>query len=104
MSLVYEVNVEADPEIAGDYRTWLDGHVTSMLALPGFEAAVVFDVLEPAPAHGASAWCVHYTLRDAAALEAYLAEHAPRMRAEGVARFGDRFRASRRVLRPHTAD
>lgn len=43
---------------------------------------------------------MHYVLRDAAALDAYLHEHAPRMRADGVARFGDRFRASRRVLRP----
>jgi hypothetical protein len=39
-------------------------------------------------------------LRDRAALDDYLREHAPRMRAEGIARFGDRFRAERRVLVP----
>lgn len=37
-------------------------------------------------------------LRDAAALGAYLRDHAPAMRAEGVARFGDRFGATRRVM------
>ena len=42
--------------------------------------------------------CVQYTLRDRASLDAYLRDHAPRMRAEGEARFGGRFRASRRVL------
>ena len=33
-------------------------------------------------------------------LHAYLRDHAPRMRAEGVARFGDGVRARRRSLRP----
>ncbi len=99
--VVYEVNLDVDAAIAGDYRAWLQAHVAQMLALPGFESAQVFDVAEPAEA-GRSAWCVHYRLRDAAALEHYLREHAPRMRAEGIARFGERFRASRRVL--HAAD
>jgi hypothetical protein len=34
-----------------------------------------------------------------AALQAYLDHHAAAMRGDGAARFGDRFRASRRVLR-----
>jgi hypothetical protein len=42
--------------------------------------------------------CVQYTLVDASALDAYLREHAPRLRADGVARFGDGFRAHRRIL------
>jgi hypothetical protein len=44
--------------------------------------------------------CVHYQLRDDAALAIYFEQHAPRLRADGVARFGDGFRAERRVLRP----
>ena len=43
--------------------------------------------------------CTQYRLRDAAALDDYLREHAPRLRADGIARFGDGFRAERRVLR-----
>jgi dipeptidyl aminopeptidase/acylaminoacyl peptidase len=43
-------------------------------------------------------WCVHYRLRDRAALESYLREYAPQMRAEGIARFGTQFRAERRIL------
>ncbi|MCW5579913.1 MAG: DUF4286 family protein [Luteimonas sp.] len=98
--LVYEVNLDVDAGIAGEYRAWLEAHVRGMLALPGFASAHVFEVLEGAPGDGDLHLCVHYILRNAAALEAYLRDHAPRMRAEGVARFGDRFRASRRVLRP----
>jgi antibiotic biosynthesis monooxygenase (ABM) superfamily enzyme len=95
--LVYEVSLDVEAALAAEYRAWLDAHVAQMLALPGFESAQVFDVIEPVDP-GRVAWCVHYRLRDAAALEAYLRDHAPRMRAEGLARFGERFRASRRVL------
>ncbi len=38
--------------------------------------------------------------RDRAALEAYQRDHAPPLIREGQARFGGRFRASRRVLEP----
>lgn len=101
--VVYEVNVDVDTAIAQDYRAWLQAHVAQMLELPGFESAQVFEVLEPVEA-GRAAWCVQYRLHDAAALEAYVRDHAPRMRAEGLARFGERLRAHRRVLQasgPH---
>lgn len=99
LHVVYEVNVQVDVAIAEAYLDWLDGHVREMLALPGFVSAHVSEVVEPAPSDGQAALCVQYVLRDAAALDAYLREHAPRLRADGVARFGSRFRASRRVLR-----
>ena len=98
--VVYEVDLDVDVAIAADYRSWLETHVRQMLALPGFVSAEMFEVIEPVYA-GRVGVCVHYRLRDAAVLEAYLRDHAPRMRAEGAARFGGRFRASRRVLRTH---
>ena len=97
--IVYEVNLEIDAGIAAEYRDWLDAHVAEILALPGFTGARIFDVLEPAPPSRRIALCVQYTLADATALDVYLREHAPRLRAEGVARFGDSFRAQRRILR-----
>jgi len=96
--VIYEVSLDLESAIADEYHAWLQLHVAQMLALPGFLSAQVFDVLEPA-AEGRIAYCVHYRLRDAAALADYLRDHAARMRNEGAARFGDRFRASRRVLR-----
>lgn len=98
MSLVYEVNLSVQRRIERDYRDWLDAHVREILELPGFLGAEVFERLEPAPNEGEFALCVQYRLRDAAALADYLAQHAPRLRADGVARFGDGFRAERRVL------
>ena len=96
--IVYEVNLFVRAEIAGAYREWLDAHVREIVALPGFTGAEVFERREPVAAPGEIALCTQYRLRDADALEAYLREHAPRLRAEGIARFGDGFRAERRVL------
>jgi len=96
--IVYEVNVFVRREIEAAYRAWLDAHVREIVALPGFEGAEVFERREPAPQDGELALCMQYRLRDAQALEDYLREHAPRLRADGLARFGDRFRAERRVM------
>ena len=100
--IVYEVNVFVQRAIEAQYRAWLDAHVREIVALPGFEGAEVFERLEPAPAPGEFAICMQYRLRDAEALADYLREHAPRLRADGVARFGDGFRAERRVLETGT--
>ena len=96
--IVYEVNLFVRLEIAVEYREWLDAHVREIVALPGFLGAEVFERREPAAGEGELALCTQYRLRDAAALDEYLREHAPRLRADGIARFGDRFRAERRVL------
>ncbi len=98
--IIYEVNLDVEAEIADSYRAWLAEHVAHMLALPGFTGARTFEVTDPAPAPDRVVFCAQYELRDQAALDAYLREHAARMRADGATRFGERFRASRRVLRP----
>jgi hypothetical protein len=96
--IVYEVNLFVRRAIEAEYRAWLDAHVREIVALPGFEGASVFERRDPPAADGELALCTQYRLRDAAALEDYLREHAPRLRADGIARFGDGFRAERRVL------
>ncbi len=97
--IVYEVNLDVESAIADEYRAWLAEHIAHMLALPGFSGAQTFEVIDPALAPDRIVFCVQYHLRDQAALDAYLREHATRMRADGTSRFGERFRASRRVLR-----
>jgi len=96
--VIYEVAIEADAVIADDYREWLDAHVRAMRALPGFTGARINEVIDPPPTAGTVSFCVQYRLLDQAALERYLKEHAPRMRAEGVERFGQQIRTSQRVL------
>lgn len=99
MPVIYEVNLQVDAAIAGEYRDWLARHIREMRALPGFTGARWFEVADPSTA-GEVAFCCHYELADQAALDAYFRDHAEAMRADGARRFGGRFRASRRVLRP----
>ena len=105
--IVYEVNLRVAPSVLPAYRAWLTAHIDELLRLDGFVAATVFadetDDSEGdlAGLDDADRWprlVVHYTLTDRAALDRYFATDAPRMRADGVARFGDRFMATRRIL------
>ena len=105
MPLVYEVNLEFDRVIEGDYRAWLATHMRDILALPGFTGAEVFEVLDPPPTAGRIGLSVRYFMRDRAALDDYQREHAPRLRAEGLERFGEEgVRIRRRVLRDTSID
>jgi quinol monooxygenase YgiN len=94
----YEVELEVERAIAEDYLRWLRPHMAEILALPGFLGAELLE--EDAGPDEARRFCVRYRLRDHAALERYLREDAPRLREDGLRRFGTRFTARRRVLRP----
>ena len=100
IGLVYEVNLEVDRAVAADYRAWLAGHIAEILALPGFIGAEVLDVLDPPPTAGRVGLSVRYWLHGQADFDAYQRDHAPRLRAAGVERWGEHFRARRRLLRP----
>ncbi|HEX6614463.1 MAG TPA: DUF4286 family protein [Rhodanobacteraceae bacterium] len=96
--IVYEVELDVDAALADEYLPWLRAHVQQMLSLPGFEGAEVFERLEPVPEPGRVGYCVHYRLRDRSDFDAYLRDHAPRMREQGLRAFGERVRASRGLL------
>jgi hypothetical protein len=95
-SITYEVALEPDPEILGEFEAWLEVHADEMLALPGFTGADIHKGEDPET--GAALRIVRYELKDRAAVDRYLQEFAPRMRAEALERFGDRFRATRRIV------
>ena len=96
--LTYEVTADVDATLRTQYLDWLQRHVAEILALPGFTGADVDEVLDPEEPDRMRV-CMRYRLVDAEALDAYLRAHAPRLRAEGVALFGDRVRTQRRVMR-----
>lgn len=99
--VVYEVTLDVDAAIANEYRAWLNRHTAELLALPGFLDARILDVLEPS-SPGRVGLCVQYMLRDRDAYDAYVRDHAERVRGDGIARFGGRFGATRRLLEPHS--
>ncbi len=95
-TVLYEVNLDAEAGIEGPFDTWLRDHIADVLQFDGFLSAEVLD--DATAPEGRIRRIVQYRLRNQAALEAYLREHAPRMRAQGVEKFGERYTATRRVL------
>lgn len=102
--IVYEVNLDVDVAVLADYRQWLAAHIRTILSLPGLLGARLYECREPAPSAQRQSLCVRYRFVDAAALDRYLREDAPRLREDGERRFGSRFSASRRVLQPLPLD
>jgi Domain of unknown function (DUF4286) len=102
MIVIYEVNFFIERSIETAYRHWLAQHIDEILCLPGFVEAKCFEV-QVDDSNCEFPLCVHYYLDSQTSLDDYLLNHAPRLRADGIARFGDRFRATRRVLCSHEA-
>ncbi len=105
--ILYEVNLEVDPEIAPAFEAWLAEHARAVCQAPGFERADIHrvELLGHEPADDEPVrLTVWYRLQTRAALEHYLTDPGPHgasaMRADGLARFPGRFRATRRVLAP----
>lgn len=104
--VIYEVNLTLKASIADEFRRWLKNHIQEILRLDGFLSADWFDVgaLHAAPASGmeepanAKHWTIQYRLKDQISLDNYFKNHAPRLRQEGLDRFGSQFQASRRVM------
>lgn len=96
--IVYAVELEMDAALREEYLAWLREHVAEMLILPGFIGAEILERRDPPAPTGRWVVTAHYRLRDRTAFEAYLADHAPRMRAAGLVRFGERVRATRQLL------
>ncbi len=102
--IIYEVNLTVDRDIADDYAAWLTGHIGEMLALPGFESAEWLVDRHYDAGEGADPrWSVQYRLGCHDDFVRYERDHAERMRAEGIERFGDRFSATRRILEAREA-
>lgn len=81
-SIQYEVIAVVREDLIAAYDLFLPGHVEDVLATGCFDAAVVS---RGAPGH----YRVRYTASEQAALDRYLAEHAPRLRADIHSRFPD---------------
>ena len=95
-TVLYEVNLDAEAGIEGPFDTWLRDHIADVLQFDGFLSAEI--LADSAAPDGRIRRIVQYRLRNQADLDAYLRDHAPRMRAQGVEKFGDRFHAERRML------
>ena len=101
MSVTYEVNLKVQKTVESDFENWLKGHINDVLAIDGFETATWHRVTQDETTSSKEThWTVHYVLRDLPALNAYLENHATRLRQPAKDRFGEKFMAERRILTP----
>ena len=96
--VVYEVNLEVQSEIDEDWRAWIRPHMAELIALEGFQGAELYEVEQESESKSRH-YSVQYQVENRASLDAYFKAHAPRLRQEGLERFGERFTASRRIYR-----
>lgn len=96
--IVYEIECRLDPSATTEFDAWLPGHVRQVLDCPGFVGAEI--MASAAEQDVPVLRRIQYRLENAAALGRYLAEEAPRLRADALARFGDQVQYTWRVLAP----
>lgn len=92
--IIYEVECVLDPDIVVDFDAWLPGHVRAVLACGGFLGATI--QVPEAAAGEPRRRRVAYELENAAALDHYLENDAPRLQSAAEQRFGTRLRCEQR--------
>jgi hypothetical protein len=96
--VIYEVNLTVEAAHSAAFQAWLPKHAQEVVATGCFERATIYarDRADEPP--DAALWTVHYLAPSREALATYLRDHAPRLRQDGLSRFGAAFSASRRLL------
>ena len=100
MSLIYEVNLEVNQNIAELFSDWLIAHIQEMLQFDGFSSAQWYSRqnLDEDNHNPVQLWTIHYQLSNRESYDRYIDNHAEEMRADGLERFGGQFQANRRLL------
>lgn len=95
--VIYEVNLNIRNEIYPDYSAWLFEHVKHILQYTGFIKAEI-GTIESKIEEGETKLRVSYLIDSYHDLENYLTHHAPKMRLDGIEKFGSQFSAHRRII------
>ncbi len=98
MTIIYEVRLKIESHLKDDFSSWLPDHINEMLQLPGFISAKLYEEAECGDIQKEYDFVVQYELESKKTLLQYFDQYAPRMREEGLKRFGDCFIASRKVM------
>ncbi len=93
---IYEVSVEVNDSIVEAYLDWLKSHMADIVLEANFVDAELFR-RDDAPA-GKHIFVVHYLARSLEDVQAYIENLSAKYRADGLQRFGQGFRAERRIL------
>lgn len=96
--VIYEINLDIDVDIFAEYMLWLKEHIQKMLKFPGFVKALTLQ--EERADQERKYITVQYSVESLEILNDYMAKHANRLRQEGLDRFANKFKISRKILVP----
>lgn len=92
--IIYEVNIEINPDIVNEFDEWLDKHIEKMLHFEGFKSANKFNSIEDEQYY----LTVQYKIETQEDLDRYFRNYAAKMREEGIMKFSNKFKAHRRIM------
>lgn len=95
--IIYNVTVNVDQSINDEWLTWIKEHIPQVLATGKFKEAKLTKVLVEEEL-GGTTYSIQYRAHSREALDAYYAEDADRLRADGRKRFADKSLAFRTEL------
>jgi hypothetical protein len=97
--VIYEVNLTVNNEIFEDYYQWLIKHVEEMFQFRGFKKAEIAKEKKlNQESEDKTKLTVRYSIDNEADLNDYLQNFATTMREAAIKKFGDKFRAERRIF------
>ncbi len=94
--IIYNVTVNVDKSINKEWLDWIKNHIPEVLATGKFKEAKLTKVL--VEDKEADTYSIQYRAHSREALDAYYAEDAERLRADGQKRFADKSLAFRTEL------
>ena len=96
--IIYNVTINIDDSVHDQWLSWMmEEHIPQMMELGLFFKAKLVKVLI-VEEMGGSTYSIQYFTENKEKLEEYYKEHAPKMREEGLKRFGDKMLAFRTEL------
>lgn len=95
---IYNVTVNVDESILLDWMDWIKPHIKEVLKTGRFISAKLTQVLVEEDMGGVT-FSIQYTAPTKEDLEAYYEHDAPKLRNDGLAKFGDKMLAFRTELK-----
>ena len=97
--IFYNVTVNVDESVHEEWLAWMkDTHIPDVLATGFFTGYKIMRVLTTADDEMGKTYAIQYALESIENYEAYKTQHGPRLQADTLAKFGDRFVAFRTLL------
>ena len=95
---IYNVTINVDESIHTEWLSWIKPHIKEVLNTGRFVSAKMTQVLVEEEM-GGTTYSIQYTANTKADLEAYYEIDAPKLRNDGLAKFGNKMLAFRTELK-----